>query len=67
VRQREGKVFVTDNQNIVLDCNFSSPIADPEALDAQIHQIVGVVETGFFFHMASQAVLGGPQGVQILP
>jgi ribose 5-phosphate isomerase len=29
--------------------------------------MVGVVETGFFFHLAHQAVIGGPHGVQWLP
>ena len=66
VRHRDGSVFVTDNHNVILDCRFSTPIADPEALDAHLHQIVGVVETGFFFHLANQAVIGGPEGVQML-
>lgn len=58
IRYRAGRVFVIDNQNVILDCRFPYPIGDPEALDAQIHQIVGVVETGFFFHLANQVVIG---------
>jgi ribose 5-phosphate isomerase A len=66
-RHQAGSVFVTDNSNVILDCHFPSSIEDPEALDAHIHQMVGVVETGFFFHLAHQAVIGGPHGVQVLP
>ncbi len=62
-----GYAFITDNSNVILDCRFPSSIGGPEALDARIHQIVGVVETGFFFHLAHQAVIGGPHGVQMLP
>ena len=67
LRHQAGSVFITDNSNVILDCRFPNRIDDPEALDAHIHQIVGVVETGFFFHLAHQAVIGGPYGVQRLP
>jgi ribose 5-phosphate isomerase A len=67
LRHQAGSVFVTDNSNVILDCRFSPPIEDSEALDVKIHQMVGVVETGFFFHLAQQAVIGGPQGVQRFP
>jgi ribose 5-phosphate isomerase A len=67
LRHQAGSVFVTDNSNVILDCRFPSPLGNPEALDAHIHQIVGVVETGFFFHLAHQAVIGEPHGVQRLP
>ena len=67
LRHQVGSVFITDNSNVILDCRFPNRIDDPEALDAHLHQIVGVVETGFFFHLAHQAVIGGPYGVQRLP
>ena len=57
VRQRAGHTFVTENQNIILDCAFSGGIADPLTLDANLHQIVGVVETGLFIHIAQQAII----------
>jgi ribose 5-phosphate isomerase A len=44
-RHRAGSAFVTDNSNMIFDCRFPNRIDDPEALDAHIHQIVGVVET----------------------
>ena len=66
LRQINASPFITENKNIVLDCTFSDGIAHPDELDARIHRIVGVVETGLFLHMAQQALIAGPQGIQIL-
>lgn len=67
IRHHNGIPFITDNHNYILDCTFPQGISDPEQLDAQIHSIVGVVETGLFINMVSQVVIGGPEGVQIFP
>lgn len=66
VRQRAGVTFITENHNLILDCAFPNGIADPFGLDARLHSIVGVVETGLFLHMAQQAIIGGPEGVQTI-
>jgi ribose 5-phosphate isomerase A len=63
IRQRAGQTFMTENHNLILDCTFPDGIADPVALDAHLHAIVGVVETGLFLHIAKQAVVGGADGV----
>ncbi|GAC1563692.1 MAG: ribose 5-phosphate isomerase A [Ktedonobacteraceae bacterium] len=62
-----GKPFITENGNIILDCAFSGGISDPIGLNANMHRIVGVVETGLFLGMAQQALIGGPDGVLTLP
>jgi ribose 5-phosphate isomerase A len=67
VRQLDGNAFVTENNNIILDCTFPDGIAHPEELDARIHSIVGVIETGLFLNMATQVLIGGPDGVKVLP
>lgn len=67
IRQLAGQPFVTDNQNFIVDCTFPAGIANPEELDARLHSIVGVVETGLFLHMAQQAFIGGPAGVESIP
>ncbi len=67
IRQLAGKPFVTENGNIILDCAFSGVISDPINLNANMHRIVGVVETGLFLDMAEQAIIGGPEGILILP
>lgn len=67
LRVRNGKIFVSDNHNNILDCTFPQGITDPETLDTRIHSIVGVVETGLFLNMTNQVILGGPDGVKVLP
>lgn len=66
LRQLGDQVFMTDNSNVILDCTFVAGIADPEDIGQRIRSIVGVVETGLFLHMAEQAIIGGPDGMQVL-
>jgi ribose 5-phosphate isomerase A len=66
VRQSANQVFVTDNGNMILDCSFPNGITHPAELQAQIKLIVGVVETGLFFNMVEQAIIGGPDGIKTL-
>jgi ribose 5-phosphate isomerase A len=66
-RMLGDSVFVTENSNIIFDCTFADGIADPEALDAHLHSIVGVVETGLFLNFAQEAIIAGPNGVIRLP
>jgi ribose 5-phosphate isomerase A len=44
---RKAGPVITEHGNIILDIRFSSPI-DPSALEAEINNIPGVVENGFF-------------------
>ncbi|MBV9689423.1 MAG: ribose-5-phosphate isomerase RpiA [Ktedonobacteraceae bacterium] len=67
VRKRGDGTFITENGNIILDCAFPNAVANPEEMDARMHSIVGVIETGFFLHLAQQVIIGGPDGVTILP
>ncbi len=67
LRERNGKIFVTDNHNVILDCTFPQGISDPVDIDARIHSIVGVIETGLFINLAKQVIIGGPEGVEIYP
>lgn len=66
-RMLANQPYITDNHNVILDCQFPGGIADPAGLDARLHSIAGVVETGLFLHMARKAVLGGPEGVKVIP
>src|SRR5690606_9068703 len=45
LRRRDGAVVLTDNDNLVLDCDFG-PIADPARLEREIDAIPGVIESG---------------------
>ena len=66
LRQTGESEFITDNNNLILDCTFPDGIPDALALQASIKSIVGVVETGLFLHMTEQALIGGPHGIQVL-
>lgn len=48
LRSEQGRPFVTDNGNLVLDCAVG-PIPDPPALERAIRAISGVVDTPVFF------------------
>ena len=62
VRSKEGKTFVTDNGNWIIDCSFSF-ITDVDLLNQRLHAIPGVVETGLFpFSMVSMVVIGAEDG-----
>jgi ribose 5-phosphate isomerase A len=64
-RDAAGQLFCTDGGNHILDCRFRG-IADPEALDRQIGQTIGVVETGLFVGMAEIAVIADDSGVRTI-
>ena len=61
----DGKPFVTDNGNHILDCAFGI-IEDPEALDDVLKLIPGVVENGLFLGIADLGIIAGPKGVEVL-
>ncbi len=66
-RMQGDQLFITDNQNVILDCAFPDAIANPAALQTAIRSIVGVVEHGLFLGMTHQALIAGPQGLLTLP
>jgi ribose 5-phosphate isomerase A len=60
-----GEPFVTDCGHLILDCAFGH-IAAPEALDAALKAVPGVVEHGLFLGIADAAIVAGPDGVVVL-
>jgi ribose 5-phosphate isomerase A len=61
LREREGKVFVSNNGNYILDCHFGQ-IADAEQLHYQLKQMLGVVETGLFINMTDTIIISSNSG-----
>jgi ribose 5-phosphate isomerase A len=62
IRQRNGKNFVTDNGNLIADLH-SFPITDPEKVNAALHAIPGVVETGLFLNkMVRNVIVANKEG-----
>ncbi len=65
-RTHGQQLFVTDNQNYILDCSFPAGISDPALLQTQIRAIIGVVEHGLFLGIAQQALVVGSDGLKRL-
>jgi ribose 5-phosphate isomerase A len=65
LRRVDGQAFTTDGGNFVADCSFAA-IADAGALQEALKRITGVVETGLFVGLASEAILGSDEGVTVL-
>lgn len=61
-RDKNGENYVTDNNNWIYDLNFSYPINSLEDLHLSLIMIPGVVDTGFFFHLAQKCVIGKQNG-----
>jgi ribose 5-phosphate isomerase A len=60
-----GKPFLTDNGNHILDCAFGS-IDDPESLEDALKLVPGLVESGLFLGIADIGIVAGPKGVEVL-
>jgi ribose 5-phosphate isomerase A len=57
LRVKEGKTFITDNGNVILDCKID-PIADPADFERRILAFPGVVGAGLFLGMAERVLVG---------
>ena len=62
-RMHDGKAYVTDNGNYILDCG-TPVIESPAELESDICSIPGVVGTGLFLGMADTVLVQGPEGVE---
>jgi ribose 5-phosphate isomerase A len=65
IRQKDGKPFVSDNGNLVLDWQHG-PIDNPTALEKQIKEITGVVDSGLFCGIANLVIVAGADGFRKL-
>lgn len=63
LRSADGRPYVTDNGNYILDCAVRS-IGDPGELDTRIRSIPGVVGTGLFAGMADVVLVQDGDEVQ---
>ncbi len=62
LRVRDGKPFVTESGNVIIDCALGS-IPDPEKLDGILNNTPGVIETGLFIGICGVIYVAGPKGV----
>ena len=61
LRKSGDEVFLTDNQNYVLDCQFQQ-IDDPRKVATNLNAIPGVVENGLFVGLTDQIIIGRTDG-----
>ena len=58
----DDRPFVSDNGNYIYDCRFER-ISRPHELEAQLNNVVGVVENGLFLDMATRVVVATTTGI----
>jgi ribose 5-phosphate isomerase A len=61
-KENNEERFMTDQGNLILDCNFG-PIADPESLAEALNGRTGVVEHGLFLGLATDLIVAYAEGV----
>ena len=64
LRMKNGKKFITDNNNYIVDLKLGV-IPDPVALDIKLKSFPGVIETGLFYRIADEVIVGAGNGVKI--
>jgi ribose 5-phosphate isomerase A len=64
--EADGSRIVTDNGNYLAHCQFPEGIADAYALAGVLAERPGIVEHGLFLDMATEVVVAGADGIQVL-
>ncbi|MCX7610043.1 MAG: ribose-5-phosphate isomerase RpiA [Ignavibacterium sp.] len=65
LRLSNGKAFITDSNNFIIDCNIGK-IENPLELELELKLITGVVEVGLFNNIADVVIVGYSDKVNIL-
>ncbi len=65
LRRPGAAAFVTDNGNVIFDCD-TGPLADPAAADRAIRAIPGVVDTGLFLGTAEIVLIADGNAVRVV-
>lgn len=65
-RMQDGKLWLSDNGNAILDCRVTA-LEDPQQLEQQIINIPGVVGTGLFLGMTDTVLIQDGDEVVVRP
>lgn len=57
-KSSNGSLLLSDNGNPIVDIHFHEPRLNPEEDHEALIHLPGVVDTGFFFHLASKVIVG---------
>lgn len=60
---RDGSIYRTDNGNYIYDIPLKGLCISAKKLEAELKKICGVIETGFFFSLASRVIIGYTNGL----
>lgn len=61
-KKSDGSLYLTDNGNLIVDIHFSDVREAPEEDHEALIHLPGVVDTGFFFHLAGRVIVGFADG-----
>jgi ribose 5-phosphate isomerase A len=64
-RSHDGSEVRTDQDNMILDCNFG-PIADPKNLAEKLSARAGIMEHGLFLNLTRDVIVAGFKGARHL-
>jgi len=64
-KKSDGSVFVTDQNNWILDCHFRK-ITHPHELARQLEQIAGILEHGLFLDLATKILIAEKERIRTL-
>ncbi|BAT20185.1 MULTISPECIES: ribose-5-phosphate isomerase RpiA [Asaia] len=64
-RNEDGSLYMTDNHNIIIDCDYER-IENPRGLADRIISITGVVDHGLFLDITTEVLVAGVSGLQRL-
>lgn len=64
-KRRDGSPFRTDQDNLILDCDFG-PLDNPAELAQMLCSRAGIVAHGLFINLASDVIVAGPDGCRHL-
>jgi len=62
---RDGAAFVTDEGNIIYDCQCG-PLADPEEFAAELEARAGIAGHGLFLGLTDDLIVAGARGIKHL-
>lgn len=67
LRKQGEELYITDNNNYILDCKFDAitGISDPKAFDQHLLSRAGIVDHGLFLNMAAIAYVATKDGVTV--
>ena len=66
IRMNDEEIFVTDNGNYILDCEFGDTISDPPEIERSLQALAGVAECGLFCGICNHVILATDSGIKVI-